>query len=519
MRITLVRHMFIAMLLSSNFIVGGCGSRSTTLLLTSAEARPFPEEFPIEELSPLGAGPPSTVLAPRLLDPQTVAGRREREAISGMISELFELEAADRAYAPGSILHARVRPSDAVSETADPARGSLVLMAFATDREIAHRSQQPMEADRRDPASETAFGSGRSSRLWYGSCLVWVPGHAPTPPAPVLSWRLFNGPSQESLIEDLATLAGTLRGSDLTATAQPVPIADRIGGASDASRSERGRSPERPALVCEGDQPVIVFIPGFNNTFEQSVGHAAQLMARLRLDALAAVYSWPSKAELLAYLLDQDSARWTAPHLRRFLEHCAEKASNRPLHVIAHSTGAAALVEAIRGMKNTGNTPIFEHLVLAAADVDQDIFYHVNLDDVRRCSRHTTIYVNREDLALSIASWLRLRQPRLGQYSLGQGPFIARQGEGVAGRIETIDVTAVSSDPLGHAYFREDDEVISDLRMLLATGRSASDRGLSLVSPTRDRGAYWQVHKRRDMDAERLRTRLTPDRSEEDVHP
>jgi Alpha/beta hydrolase of unknown function (DUF900) len=67
----------------------------------------------------------------------------------------------------------------------------------------------------------------------------------------------------------------------------------------------------------------FVFVHGYNVSFEDAARRTAQISADLKFDGAAIFYSWPSRAEIKAYPIDETNVRWTVPHLRAFLVQLA----------------------------------------------------------------------------------------------------------------------------------------------------------------------------------------------------
>ena len=62
----------------------------------------------------------------------------------------------------------------------------------------------------------------------------------------------------------------------------------------------------------------------------------------------AVVFSWPSKAKLLDYVNDRDSAMWSRDSLEQVLAGFIARAARGRVHVVAHSVGTTLTMEALR---------------------------------------------------------------------------------------------------------------------------------------------------------------------------
>jgi hypothetical protein len=65
-----------------------------------------------------------------------------------------------------------------------------------------------------------------------------------------------------------------------------------------------------------GARDVLLYVHGFNTTFETAVLDAARISDGIRFRGDTMVFSWPSKAKLLDYAYDRESATWP-PHPHR----------------------------------------------------------------------------------------------------------------------------------------------------------------------------------------------------------
>ena len=210
----------------------------------------------------------------------------------------------------------------------------------------------------------------------------------------------------------------------------------------------------------------FVFIHGFNVEFEDAVFRTAQIAYDLGFDGAPILYSWPSLNSLtpVGYTTDSESSSWTIPHLRWFLEDVAAKSGATRVHLIAHSMGNKALVNALDRMAQS-STKKFSQIVLTAPDIDADIFMQL-ADAVRQRGDKVTLYASANDKALEASKAFHSYR-RAGDTS---------SGVVVAPGIDTVDVSQIDSDLVGHFYYGDNDSVISDIFLLLTQGLPPSQR-------------------------------------------
>jgi esterase/lipase superfamily enzyme len=219
------------------------------------------------------------------------------------------------------------------------------------------------------------------------------------------------------------------------------------------------------------EKEVVVFIHGFNNSFEEAARKMAQLTWDLQFDGAPILYSWPSRNKLLGYTEDEDTVVWTAFHLRAFLEELAERSSARKIHLIAHSMGNRALTTALQiiAVKRQGNAPpLYDQVVLAAPDIGADTM-ELLAREVRPVAKRMTLYASDSDDALILSKYLHGGGLRAG----GKDTFLL-----IAPGIDTIDASAARTDFMGHAYFDNSANIITDIQKMFSTAASPEARRL-----------------------------------------
>lgn len=204
----------------------------------------------------------------------------------------------------------------------------------------------------------------------------------------------------------------------------------------------------------------FVFVHGFNVSFEGAIFRTAQIAYDLGFDGAPILYSWPSAESVtpIGYATDAANNDWTVRHLRWFLEDVAARTGAMRVHLIAHSMGNKALVNALNQMPRS-STRKFAQIVLTAPDIDADTFVQL-ADAVRLNSQMTTLYASSNDAAL-IASRRLQTYRRAGDVS---GGVVIVPG------IDTVDVSAVNTDLVGHAYYGDNTSVISDIFLVVTQG-------------------------------------------------
>ncbi|MBW7932277.1 MAG: alpha/beta hydrolase [Gemmatimonadaceae bacterium] len=212
---------------------------------------------------------------------------------------------------------------------------------------------------------------------------------------------------------------------------------------------------------------LLVFVHGYNVSFEDAAVRAAQVTADLNFDGTVLLFSWPSAASVTAYVRDQQSARNAGFQLLRVLRNHASAAQPDRLHLLGHSMGVEVIGKAMTLTAPDDPTPQLGEVVLAAPDVDSRVFRREILPRLSPHAARITLYASSDDDALR-ASRLVNGAGRLG---LGGDSIVVIDG------MDTIDASRVTADVLGHTLFGNE-SFLSDLALLLADGKPAAERRL-----------------------------------------
>ena len=223
-------------------------------------------------------------------------------------------------------------------------------------------------------------------------------------------------------------------------------------------------------------QQILIFLHGFNVSFEEAAMRAAQFTEDTQFPGLIVLYSWPSQGSWHGY--NADEARAAASGER--MAECLKDLVGGPwtqLSLLAHSMGNRVMLSALAD-NNRPQLP-FGQIVMAAADVYVDEFKPKFDKLLQHGLLPCTSYSSRKDLALKLSSWIH-SGPRVGLIE----DFHFEGGDN-----ESIDATAVDRGLLAHGYWSGDRALITDIRTLVIDGFRAKKRGLQQSE------AYWSFPK------------------------
>jgi len=215
--------------------------------------------------------------------------------------------------------------------------------------------------------------------------------------------------------------------------------ADTIGAISSIQTIGKGQfSQSAIDDLSDPGRNLLVFIHGFDNSFENAITRAAfnqQWFAASGLqqaETSVVAFSWPSRGKLIslpfpsaAYRRDQTTAGQSGLHLMTFFANLepiitSARAKGNRVFLLAHSMGNWALQAAVESWFTHGNGDalLFDEVILAAADEIYNSFEFGptgRLSALDRLSRRVSVYASNEDAVLDISMAINLGAKRLGQ--------------------------------------------------------------------------------------------------------
>ena len=224
---------------------------------------------------------------------------------------------------------------------------------------------------------------------------------------------------------------------------------------------------------------VMVFVHGFNNTFEDSVYRFAQIVHDSGADVAPVIFTWPSRASVFDYNYDKESTNYSRDALEQILRAIAREPEVKDITVMAHSMGSWLTVEALRQMAirdGRVNTKITD-VILASPDLDVDVFSKQFLAMGKQHPRFT-LFTSRDDRALALSRRISGNIDRLGQIDPSIEPY---RSELEKAGITVIDLTKLKSgDRLNHGKFASSPEVVQLIGQRLVAGQTITDSQVGL---------------------------------------
>ncbi|MGY5807019.1 alpha/beta hydrolase [Rhizobium sp. LEGMi198b] len=224
---------------------------------------------------------------------------------------------------------------------------------------------------------------------------------------------------------------------------------------------------------------VLIFVHGFNNRYEDSVYRFAQIVHDSHADVAPVVFTWPSRASIFDYAYDKESANYSRDALEELLRRASSNPSVGDITVMAHSMGTWLAVEALRQMaiRDGRVAPKIKNVILASPDLDVDVFGQ-QFRALGKDRPHFTLFVSRDDRALSLSRRISGNVDRLGQIDPSAEPYrSALEKEGIT----VLDLTKLKTgDSLNHGKFAESPEVVKLIGDRLIEGQTITDSDVGI---------------------------------------
>ncbi len=220
---------------------------------------------------------------------------------------------------------------------------------------------------------------------------------------------------------------------------------------------------------------VLVYVHGFNTGFDEARFRLAQIVTDGNFTGVPVLFTWPSRAQLLAYGSDKESATASRDPLEKLLQDLAATPGVGRVHILAHSMGTWLAMEALRQSAIAGQADLGGHIgevMLAAPDIDLDVF-RGQMARIGRAAR-VSVFAAADDRALSVSSTLAGSRARLGALDLSRKEH---ESELLAMNVRVYDLTkSDGSDLFRHGTFAEAPSVVKSIGIQLAEPARVQDK-------------------------------------------
>ena len=241
----------------------------------------------------------------------------------------------------------------------------------------------------------------------------------------------------------------------------------------------------KAAVAGTNQSQALVFLHGYNVTFQEAAIRAAQIGWDLKVPGPTAFFSWPSQGRPERYWADEKAIASSEAAITDFLVEFAASSGASNINVIAHSMGNRGLLAALQRISSNAQLRSrvkFNEIILAAPDLGRDTFLKF-ADLYPECSTRTTLYESNGDLPLYFSHWIN-HGPRAGYFK----PYTVAPG------VDTVAVPDFNIDLLGHSYFAKSEALVYDMRDLMLYDKAPASR-IRMHAAQDDGLAFWKLDR------------------------
>ena len=217
--------------------------------------------------------------------------------------------------------------------------------------------------------------------------------------------------------------------------------------------------------AAAGSSNMLVYVHGYNQTFETAALDAARLSDGISFTGHTLVFSWPSKAKLLDYGYDRESAMWSRDALDALFDALVTSPRGERIHIVAHSIGTMLTMEALRQLYAQRPADAAERIgaiVFAAPDIDMDVFSS-SIKRIGPLATKITVVTATNDRALAVSRWIAGGITRVGAAEKAQ---LERLG------LRVIDASGQGWGLVNHDLFLSN----AQIRKVIRTAIEGSER-------------------------------------------
>ena len=341
------------------------------------------------------------------------------------------------------------------------------------------------------------YGSGRSPSIGFGSALIDIGQR--------MGWEQLmqvsqskSGRSHEMIVKKRMELGRFPPTPHPFTLVNGGPVEDIKTTAAFGTIAAKFRAEINRRLALTEKKDVIIYVHGFNNTFDEATVNLAGVWHFMGRQGVPLTYTWPAASGgMFGYFIDRESGEFTIFHLKKMLKLLASFEEIENIHIIAHSRGTDVVTTALRELiidsrgagKDPRKTLRIKNLILAAPDLDFGVMrQRLIAEKFGAAIGQITVYTAQSDTALNISEWL-MTGLRLGRVESSDFSETEQKIFSSVKNVSFINVVDVGSF-ISHAYYLDSSSASSDLIRVL---RNSSRPG-SADRPLIHKGAnFWEV--------------------------
>jgi esterase/lipase superfamily enzyme len=231
------------------------------------------------------------------------------------------------------------------------------------------------------------------------------------------------------------------------------------------------------------NRDVLVYVHGFNTSMEEARFRLAQIVVDGQFGGVPVLFTWPSRAALLAYGADKESATASRDAYLKLLEELSQTPGIGRVHILAHSMGTWLTMETLREAALSGSPDLHGKLgnvMLAAPDIDLSVFKQ----QIKRLDpSHFSVYVSKGDRALQVSASLQ-GDRRLGAIDPGSEQdreMIEHLG------VKVYDISSLSSGLIGHDIYADAPQAVREIGATITAPRAGEVSEQAVIDAGADR--------------------------------
>lgn len=219
--------------------------------------------------------------------------------------------------------------------------------------------------------------------------------------------------------------------------------------------------PARALSDAVNGRDVLLYVHGFNETFDSATRSAGQLSHSLEFRGRTVLFTWPSGGKLFDYAYDRESALWSRDGFVDTLRALVSNPTVGRIHIVAHSMGTFLTLEGLRELRDAPEVYArIGSIVLASPDVDIDAFEQT-VKRLGPLAKRMTVIIDPGDRALAVSARI--------------AGGVARAGAADRSRLDALGVRVADTSGRGWSMLRHD-LFLSDSEVTQVV-RRAMDRG------------------------------------------
>lgn len=351
-------------------------------------------------------------------------------------------------------------------QTPEQQRQAEIELVYVTDR-------SPIEGNQK------TYGSNRSASMAFGTTTVGFKNHG-------VDWNTLKDYSEQK--KRASKLFYAMRHVEekgrfpstpyvFKKTQKGVQIDEKVS-AQKLQETKKLRNIVLKKLSQSQSKDVVLFVHGYNNTFDEANFTLAGMWHFLNRQGVPITYSWPATSnKLLGYFMDRESSEFTIFHLKETLRILFDTPEIENIHLIAHSRGTDVATTALRELlieyraagKNPRKAFKIANLILAAPDLNFGVIkQRLMAEQFGIGFGQITVYTSDGDNALGLAQFMMkgIRFGRVASLDIGLNE---RNIFERVGNVSLIKVPRSHEGKFGHDYFFSNPAVSSDIIRIIQT--------------------------------------------------